>query len=104
MSNTTSSLGAFLLGAAVGVTLGILYAPDKGSNTRRNILGKAEKLRDDAESKIEEGKDYVKSKYQEGKDTFSDLTSKGGDKTAGSKANSDDGKYKSKQGGYTPSM
>ncbi|MFB3057603.1 MAG: YtxH domain-containing protein, partial [Ignavibacteriaceae bacterium] len=34
MSKSTNTLLSFLLGAATGAILGILYAPDKGSNTR----------------------------------------------------------------------
>ena len=38
--NTNTALG-LLLGGAIGATLGILFAPDKGVNTRK-------KLKDDA--------------------------------------------------------
>ena len=36
----------FLLGAAVGLVVGLLVAPDKGENTRENIADTADKLRE----------------------------------------------------------
>lgn len=35
----------FLLGAAVGLVVGLLVAPDKGENTRENLADSADKLR-----------------------------------------------------------
>lgn len=38
-------LFAFLAGAAVGAIIGILYAPDKGSNTREKLSFRLDKYR-----------------------------------------------------------
>lgn len=37
MSKRGGTLFAFLAGAAIGALLGVLYAPDKGSNTREKL-------------------------------------------------------------------
>ena len=49
-----SLLFAFLAGAAVGTILGILYAPDKGSNTREKLSFRLDKYRKMLEEFINE--------------------------------------------------
>ena len=46
MSNNSNSLLAFLVGAATGAALGILYAPDKGKNTRDKLSFRLDKYKD----------------------------------------------------------
>lgn len=44
--NTTALLVAFVSGVAIGTTLGILYAPDEGKNTRDKLAFRLSKYRD----------------------------------------------------------
>lgn len=46
MSNTkkSSGIGKFLAGAAIGVGLGVLFAPKKGSETRKELKEKLDNL------------------------------------------------------------
>lgn len=46
-----NSILALLAGAAIGVGLGILFAPDKGSKTRAKIKDGFDDLKDQAKSK-----------------------------------------------------
>jgi gas vesicle protein len=47
MSNSsTKIILGFLAGAAVGAALGILFAPDKGTETRKNLRNKIKDLED----------------------------------------------------------
>lgn len=43
-----------LAGTAAGVALGILFAPDKGSNSRKKIVKKSDDLVDALEEKLNE--------------------------------------------------
>lgn len=60
MSKSSKTFWAFMTGASVGAILGILYAPDKGENTRNKLLYQLQKYRDQLEglvSDLIEGKE-----------------------------------------------
>ena len=54
-----------LAGVALGATLGILFAPDKGERTRRNISSKVEDLEGDLEDRFEDFLNDMKRKFNE---------------------------------------
>jgi len=51
-NNTGKIIGAVLAGVAIGGILGILFAPDKGSETRKKILAKGEDFKDLVQEKL----------------------------------------------------
>jgi gas vesicle protein len=72
MSKTGKVLAAVVLGIAAGAVLGVLFAPDKGSETRRKVKEKGKKLADDlgevlkeSEEKLNDLKQSVKDKVDE---------------------------------------
>jgi gas vesicle protein len=56
MASTGKILTALLLGAAVGSALGVLFAPDKGSETRKKISGKATEFGDELKNRFTKAK------------------------------------------------
>lgn len=58
MTNTKKIATGVLIGTAAGALLGILFAPDKGSNTRKGIVRVAQDAQDaasDIYNKTKEG-------------------------------------------------
>ncbi|MFT6972761.1 MAG: gas vesicle protein [Candidatus Endobugula sp.] len=54
MNKGASNVLAFLLGATTGLVVGILYAPDKGSNTRDKLTYQLDKYKKQLEELIED--------------------------------------------------
>lgn len=65
-----------LAGVAVGATLGILFAPDKGANTRKKIVKKGDDYADDLKEKFQEFVENMTEKYENVKEEASNLVEK----------------------------
>ena len=61
---TSKLLLGVLAGMAAGAVLGILLAPDKGSETRRKIMDKSGEFADDIKEKFNGVSNSIKEKYQ----------------------------------------
>lgn len=73
-SNKKSGIGKFVLGAAVGAGLGILFAPKKGSETREDLKICFQKLLDQVKSiDMEEVRKEFEKKIDELEKELSDL-------------------------------
>ena len=75
--STTKALLGFIAGAAVGVAIGILFAPDKGTETRRKISEQGNDLADNLKGKFTDLVDGVKEKFSTLKTETEDVAEKG---------------------------
>lgn len=67
-SSKGSGILALLAGAAIGVGLGILFAPDKGSKTREKIKEGFDDLKDKAKSKWDAVNEDTQEKFADSKE------------------------------------
>jgi len=78
-SKNGNSILAILAGAAIGVGLGILFAPDKGSKTREKLKEGFDDLNGEAKTKWDALEEETKEKFSKTKDelkeTVEDLLS-----------------------------
>jgi len=61
MKNTSKILIALGAGLAIGGILGVLFAPDKGSETRKKISDTGKKLADTITRKVKLGKENLEA-------------------------------------------
>ena len=75
MSSGKVVLG-MLAGLAAGAMLGILFAPDKGTETRRKITEKGEDYLDDMKDKVNDLMDDLHEQVDSAKEKVKDLENK----------------------------
>ena len=78
-SSVSAFLG-FIAGAAAGAAIGVMFAPDKGTETRKKIKNQAKKVGDDVKDglshKIEELNHFLSGFVDETKSKIADLERK----------------------------
>ena len=72
--NYGAPVGAFLLGAGVGVGLGLLFAPASGEETRENLRGQANNLKDRISERAAKFRARASEKVSEIKDQAREST------------------------------
>ncbi len=64
-NDTVKVIGSILLGSLVGATIGVLFAPHKGSKTRRRLLNGAQSISDEIKCPINEEVQALRIKADE---------------------------------------
>jgi gas vesicle protein len=65
MNNSAKILAALGAGLAAGAILGVLFAPDKGAETRKKINQQGQKLTDAVKDKFNKGKEKLNGLKEE---------------------------------------
>ena len=87
MAKKKSNVGKFVLGAALGATLGVLFAPKSGKETRKALKKKANELIEKAkEIDVKEVRETIEDKVSEIVEELKELDSEKVAKIANKKA------------------
>ncbi|MBS1749189.1 MAG: YtxH domain-containing protein [Bacteroidetes bacterium] len=76
MKADSKVLLGLLAGAAIGAIAGILFAPDKGSETRKKIAKNTNEIGENLKSSFNDFVDSVKEKYRHAKNEVEDVAEK----------------------------
>lgn len=67
---TNKAILGIISGMAIGAVLGVLFAPDKGANTRKKIAKKSRDLEKDVKSKLDYLTNKISKKTKETKEAI----------------------------------
>lgn len=76
MNNAGKMLTALVTGVAIGAVLGILFAPDKGTETRKKIAERGKKFSEGIKERFHNGKEKfegLKKDARKTADSFSEM-------------------------------
>lgn len=73
MKDTSKILIALGAGFVIGGVLGVLFAPDKGSETRHKIADETKKLADKFSRKVKLGKERIQEEFSKMNDEIEEL-------------------------------
>ncbi len=76
-TSNTKVVGALVIGAAIGAGLGILFAPRKGSETRKRLLNKKDDLTDALKEKFDNILEDVKNEVDSVKEKANHIMNNG---------------------------
>jgi len=77
MNSNGKVLLGILAGTAIGATLGILFAPDSGSNTRKKIIRKGESYAGNLKNEFNHLAESLTDEMEGFKDEFNHMVSNG---------------------------
>lgn len=84
--SSSKVITGLLIGAAAGAVLGILFAPEKGLDTRIKLGKKGADLKDTIKSKINDLVDSIADQFENAKNEAGNLVEEGKEKVAAAKS------------------